>query len=242
MRYSSKDTFLLIDGFDILGRTTELTYAAEAITEDTTVLGQDVEEHSATGITSTQVTQNGFYDEAELLANEALTGHTGDARALCFGFGGTDFGSLFMGLYGSIQTRVERIASVGGITKANVSYLGSGLAGEGKLILPPTVLTANGDTKANKVEDTATANGAAIFAQVSGANFGGYSGITLKLIGSANGSTWNDIETLGTITNKNGAIYTKIAGSIPKYLAVSWTLTGSGSSPAIPVTVGVVRL
>lgn len=242
MRYSSKDTFLLIDGFDILGRTTELTYAAEAGTEETTTLGQTVEEHTATGITSTQVTQNGFYDEAELLANEALTGHTGEARALCFGFGGIEFGGLFTGLHGSIQTRVERIATVGGITRANVSYLGSGFAGEGKQILPPTVLTGAGDTKANKVEETATVNGAAVFVQVSGAVYGGYSGIQFKLIGSTNGSTWTDVETLGTITDENGALFVKVAGSIPKHLAVSWIFTGSGSSPAVQAMVGVVRL
>lgn len=242
MRYSSKDTFLLIDGFDVLARTTELTYAAEAITEETTVLGQTAEEHSATGIISAQVTQNGFYDEAELLANEALTGHTGEDRTLCFGFGGTEFGSLFVGLHGSIQTRVERIASVGAFTKANVSYQGAVRAGEGRSILPPTVLTGDGDTKTDKVEATATSGGAAIFAQVSGADFGGHSGIALKLIGSADGATWSDVKTIGTIIDENGAIFAEVAGSIPKHLAVSWSFTGSGSSPAVQAMVGVVRL
>jgi hypothetical protein len=135
MKYSSKDVVLLIDGYNVLGAMTELTHAAEALTEEVTGLGETWEEHEYIGVQRAEISQSGYFDDASLSVNDAFNGKQGDKRVVCFGVEGNTAGKAFVGLNGALETRFERVASVKGLHKANVGYVVSGKSEDGKILL-----------------------------------------------------------------------------------------------------------
>ena len=80
-RYSSKDVILLIDGYNVLGQTTELTHGVEALTEETTGFSDTWENHEYIGVQNYDLTQSGFYNDAALSVNAAFNEKQGDDRS-----------------------------------------------------------------------------------------------------------------------------------------------------------------
>ncbi len=240
---SSADVgFLLIDGYDVLSSTTQLTDNAEAILQETTPLGVGWPEHSYTGVNKAEIQQEGFYDDAVGAINEALQDNSGATRLLCYGPEGNAAGLQFVGFAGALQVKYTRIAARAEMHRANAAYAGSGQVVTGRIILPHILCEDDGDSKADEVDNGASsADGGLAFLQVSGLDLDGGSKCVVKIEESATGASWNDLATFTDVTVVPAKELKTVTGTVKRHLAVSWAFTG-GSDPTIKMFVGFHRL
>ena len=240
-KFSSKDSVVLIDGFNVLGVTTELTHSVEAVTEESTAFGDDWEAHMYVGMKRAEITQNGFYDDASASVNDALNEQQGEDRIYCIGYEGNTIGEAFTGFKGALQTNFERIASRGALHRANASYTGNGEVEEGLILHALTAQTdATGDTKSTPVQHgSQTTAGGTAYLQVSDITLGGYASVTIRVL-ERNGDSWGTLETFTNVTSRT-AERIEIAGTVEQDLAVEWEFNGAGSGNTITFFVGFVR-
>ncbi len=242
-KYSSKDVILLIDGYNVLGQMTELTDAKEAITEDVTGFSDAWEQHEYVGVQRYELSQNGFFNDAALSVNAAFNEKQGDSRVVCFGYEGNTAGKAFVGLGGAIETRFERIATQKNLHKANIQYICDGESSDGDILLALTAKTADGDTEAASIDNGAESTGGAyVFLQVTALDLGGYDNIVVTVRSSTNDSDWANLQAFTAVTAAPAAQRILKTGTIPRYLAVSWAFTGTGSDPSATIFVGAARL
>lgn len=243
-KYSSKDCVLLIDGYNVRGVTTQINHSVEALTEETTALGDTWEAHAYLGLQRSDLAQEGFFDDASGLSNDALNGKQGLERVVCLGFEGNTIGRKFSGFQGAMQANFTRIASRGTLCRANANYSGSGIAEDGRILHALTERTAAGNTEGagTRVDNGAqTIIGGSAYLQVSALTLGGYTNAVIKVRQSADGTTWEDLETFTAVTAAPAKERKVKTGTIKRYLAVSWAWTGTGSGQAITFFVGFVR-
>jgi hypothetical protein len=240
-RRSDQVAFLLIDGYSLLGLTTEITHAIEPVTEETHALGDTWVKHEYVNLKRTTFAQSGFYDDAANQSNAALVSTIGSSRVLCYGLQGNTIGSHFVGFSGAMQANYERIASRGTLHRANANYQGDGQVDEGKILHALGTQTTAGNTQSTSVDNAAsTSAGGAGFLQISALTLGGYDNVVVKVRQSTNNSTWVDLMTFTAATART-AERVVIAGSVGRYLAVSWAYTGTGSSPSVTFMAGFAR-
>lgn len=241
-KYSSKDCVFLIDGYNVLGVTTQIDHSVEAVTEEVTALGDTWETHEYLGLRKAAFSQQGFFDDASGSSNEALNNKQGNERILCLGFENNTIGKNFNGFQGAMQTNFERMASGGALHRANAKYLGDGITEDGKILHALTARTANGNTESTPVDNAAqTTDGGSLYLQVSALVLGGYTDVIIKVRQSDNGSAWEDLETFTAVTVAPAKERKIKAGIVKRYLAVSWAFTGTGNGPSITFFVGLVR-
>ncbi len=243
-RGSNEVGFLLIDGHDLLGVSTNLEDNLEALLEEATPFGEGWEQQVATGLKKASLTQEGYYDDAARSSNAALSGSEGVSRLLCYGLQGNIIGRHFVGYQGAMQVNFVRIASRGELHRANAAYEGDGEVEEGVILHNHAEQTADGDTEASSVDNGgATAAGGAAYLQVSELTLGGYTNVVIKVRDSANGVDWADLAgaTFTAVTAAPAKERTAITGNIRQYLAVSWAFTGAGADPSVKFLVGFKR-
>jgi len=242
-KFSSKDCILLIDGYNVMGVNTELTHTKEAGTEESTAFGDTWQAHLAVGINRAETTQEGFYDDAAASINAALNEQQGVARIMSAGFEGNTMGKAFVGHAGNLQINYNRIASVNSLHRVNASYLSSGVVDEGLILLPLTVLTADGNTASTPVDGgAATDYGGAAYLHVT--NVEDCDDIVVKVRDSADGLAFADLLTFTAVAPTRGAERLTVAagvGSVRRYLAASWAFTNPGAAPSATVLVGFAR-
>lgn len=244
-KYSSKDCVLLIDGYNVLGVTTELTPSVEAMTEEDTALGDEWETHDYIGIQRAELTQNGFFDDASGSINDALNEQQGAERVLCFGIEGNTIGQQFTGFKGAMQSDFVRIASMNGLTKANASYKGSGTVEDGQILHALGAETADGDTESTPVDGGAgnapSTNGGSGYLQVPALTLGGYTNVVVKVRDSADNITYGDLITFTAVAAAPAAERATVVGDVERYVACSWAFTGAGADPSVTPFVGFKR-
>lgn len=233
--------FFLIDGYDVLGVSTQLEDNLEAILQEATPFGAGWEVQAATGLKRASLTQEGFYDTSTGSSNAALSGQQGVNRLLCYGLEGNTVGQHFVGYQGALQVEFVRIASRGELHRANARYEGNGEVEEGVILHTHTVRTAAGDTESTAVDNGAqTTGGGAAYLQVSDLTLGGHTNLVVTVRQSDDGTTWEDLTSFTAVTSAPAKERKALSGTIKRYLAVSWTFAGSGT-PSAKFFVGLDR-
>ena len=241
-KYSSKDCVFLVDGYNLLGVTTQVTDSVEAMTEDTTALGDTWEEHAYLGIKRGSFSQQGFFDDAADSVNAALNEQQGVSRIICYGVEGNTSGQSFTGLQGAMQMKYERLASVGKLHRANAEYHGNGIVEDGKILHALAARTADGDTEASSVDGAAaTADGGSAYLHVTALTLGGYTNLTVTVRQSADNAVWEDLTVFTAVAAAPSKERKAIVGNIKRYLAVSYAFTGAGADPSATFFAGLVR-
>lgn len=242
-KYGSNSAVLaLIDGYSIAGVLTEFSDDTEALTEDTTCLGETWETHGSLSVKRVVLTQNGFYDDAAGSVHEALEAGNGASRVVTLGYEGNTIGQDFVGLAGPLQTRYRRSPAVKGFHKATAEYVANGQREDGKILHALGAETADDDTEASSVDNSASsANGGAGYLQVTNLDLDGYDDITVKVRHSADNATFADLLTFAAATAHPDAERKAVAGTVNRYLASSWAFSGSGTSPTCTFLVGFAR-
>lgn len=159
--YGSDDVgFVLLGGYNLLSNVTDFAHNAEAMTEETHTLGDSWVEQSYVGLRRTDLSLNGFYDDAALRSVEALVGKAGTGRVLSYALEGNTVGKNVVSLASGVEANVSRVASRGAIHKLNTTLQGSGAAEEGKILLPlGTTNSATGNTQSTPVDHGASSTG-----------------------------------------------------------------------------------
>lgn len=244
-KFGSDDVgFILIDGYSVIGATTQLEETRQALTEDVTVLGEGWESTGATGIKRYELTQEGFYDDAADSVNAALVASHGAARVIAFGYEGNAAGAAFVGVAGPLQASYERTVKVNEFHKATAEYQAAGAIQDGVIVHAlGERTTASGNTQAGSVDAGASsANGGAVYVQVAALDLDGGTGLSLTIQHSADDTTFATLATAASVTAAPDAERIVVAGTINRYLAVAWAFTGSaGSARAATFMVGVAR-
>jgi hypothetical protein len=244
-RRSSADVgFLLIDGYDVMGVTTDLTDNIEATVEEVLPLGAEWPDNLYTGVKRADLTQEGYFDDAADSINDALKDQSGVSRIVCYGFEGNTIGQQFTGYEGAMQVKYARVASKGQLHRANADYLSNGQVDQGEILHTHTARTADGDTKSTPVTVSAqTTDGGIAYLQLSALTLDSATDVTVKVLHSTDGISWDVLTTFTAVTESPAVERVEVAGTVKKNLAVSYEFTGgAGASSSVKFMVGFVRL
>lgn len=240
-RFSSADVgFLLADGMNILGDMTDLEDTREAMLEETTVLGDAWQSHAYVGVSRYELQQNGFYNDAENRSNAALVS-PGASVILCFAPEGNTKGKK--AICGNlVQVDYKRQISRGALHKAAATYQSEDAEDDAVIIHELAAETADGDTEASAVDGTAqSSSGGVAYLQVTAIDLDGYDDVTIKVLDDAdNSGSFSELVAFDDVS-AIGAQRKEVAGTVERYLAVSFAFNGTGTSPSITFMVAFKR-
>lgn len=239
---SAEIAFLLVDGYSLMGLTTELAEdGIEGDFEEVTPLGSSFRCQQFTGTTTSRFSQTSFYDDTALSTNAALSAHTDGAdRILMFGRSGNTIGQDFTA--GVVkQASFKRLIETAKFTKIGAEYMvnerADGLIAAHLVARTTGASTANSDFTAAA---TAAATGARAYFSLNALALDGATGLTCKVEHSANGSTsWTDLAVFSTSTTAPRAERVAFTGTVKRYMRVTHAWTGGGASPSATFAVGV---
>jgi len=239
-RGSDKVGFLLVDGYDLLGASTELRDDVEAGTERGDGFSETYERQVYTGIKRATLEQSGFYESNAAAVHQALSGQNGVSRIVNYAMEGNVLGQRAVGWQGAMQTKYVRVASRGALTRANSSYAVHGHVDEGLVLATHALREGDGDTEATPLEGAQTTDGAAFYLQVSQLDLDGLASCVVT-IRENDGGGWADLVAFIPVT-ATGAQRIFVDGTIEKDLAVTWAFTGLATeSPSITFAVVASR-
>lgn len=242
-KYGSDDAFILVDGYDLTGFSTEFTDTKEAQLEETHTLGDAWVENAYVGVKSANIQQSAFYDDAALATSAALVSSVGSTRVLSYGLEGNTIGKKMLCYQGALQTNVSRVVTRGELHKVNVQYQGSGQVSETVILHDLSAETADGDTEAESYDGAAqSASGGVAFLQVTALDLDGYDDVTITVVDDAdNVGPFGSLVAFTNVSTAPTAERVTVAGTVERYLAVSWAFNGTGTSPSISFIVGFER-
>jgi hypothetical protein len=244
-RRSSADVgFLLIDGYDVMGVTTDLTDNIEASIEEVLALGETWPDNVYVGVKRADLAQEGYFDDASDSINDALKDQSGVIRVVCYGLEGNTVGQHFIGFEGAMQVNYNRLATKGQLHRANANYNASGQVDEGEILHTHTARTADGDTELTPVTVSAqTTDGGIAYLQVSALNLDGATDVTITVLHSTDAVTWETLTTFTAVTEAPAVERKTLTGTVKKNLAVSYEFTGGADDDSsVKFMVGFVRL
>lgn len=242
MKRGSADVgLLLMDGYDLLGVTTQLEDNVEAMLQENTPFGAGWTGQVSTGLKQAEIKQEGYYDDAANSINAALSGQEGLSRLLCYGIEGNAIGRRFIGYSGAMQVNYVRIATRGEIHRANAEYKGSGQVDEGAILHPHSNEESDGDTELTPVSVGAqTTAGGVAYLQVSDITLDGATDVTITIRHSTDEITWEDLVSFTAVAAAPASERKVVSGTVKKHLAVSWEFDG-GTDPEVKFFVGFKR-
>ncbi len=248
-RYGSPDVgFILQGGRSLLADLTTHSIDREAMTEDTTVLGDGDEQHAKVGINAAKIKQEGLFDDGTDRINDALVGLTEEIA--CAGDAGNALPAAgvarpCVGIKGQIQVDYERITNRGELHKAAASYKANGIVEECVLLHPHVAETSDpGDTESNSHDNAASsAAGGAAYLQVSALTLGGFTNLQITIRDSADDIAFLDHAdgAFAAVTTAPSAQRIALTGTIRRYTAIDWDWVGAGSGQTATFMVGLNR-
>ncbi len=145
--------FLLVGGYNLLGVATDVTPPnPEAVLEQSDTLGDNWEEHTATGTLKSAFSQRGFFDDATASINDALAGAGQTERVISISHEGNTIGKKFISAKGAFGAKYSRIVSRGALHKANVDYTVTGEVRDGVILQSLATKTGDWNTEATSVD------------------------------------------------------------------------------------------
>lgn len=244
-KYSAADVaFVLIGGYSLLAFVTEMPINTEAVLEESHTLGDSWVEQTPVDLARFDLSMNGYYDDDAGASNAAwvrISTGTPAAEVACVGLAGNTHGNAFIGFQGVYQATYERVAARGALTKANVTYRGTGQVDEGKILL------VHGTVSTSSANGTALDNGASSagggvgYLQVSALTLGGYDDVVFKIQHSSDNSTYADLITFTAVTAAPNAQRGTSAATVNRYTRYTHAYTGAGSGQSFIAFVGFKR-
>lgn len=238
-RSSADVGFLLVGQYSLLGQATRLEHRLQALTADTTTLGQSWIEHTYVGLRRAELDQDGWFDDATASSHEALVALPSAPRVVSYAPAGNAVGLPCVIAAGLVQVNYTRVVERGGVHKAAASYVASGQVAEGPILLPLGALPS-GDGAGEVVDSGgATSGGLLVAAHVTTLSLGGHSALILAVQHSADGVTWADLAVISVTAPSGQSV--QAPGLVQRYLRGRWEWTGSGDSPTATAMVAVAR-
>ena len=161
-KFGSSKVVFLVDGFNMLAaKVQSLRHKIGLTTERTDGLGDQWNEHSATGERFAELVQDGAFFRTDTgNSHQALKDASAEPndpnRIAVVGFAGNAIGQPFTGFEGLVHTEYEVLSERGKLQRANAAALISGKSEDGVILHALGAETADGNTEATSV-DNATA-------------------------------------------------------------------------------------
>lgn len=205
----------------------------EAVTTESTSLGDAWVEHLPSGVRKASLSQDGFYDDATAGVNEAFTGANQTEQVFCVALNAEAIGNKFIGVKGVFGAKTTRVSTRADLHRMNIDYTVTGAVDEGIILLNQVAKTSDGNTEgADSVDNAASsANGGAGYLQVTA--YSGLTNVIYKIRHSVDDVTYADLITFATVTAAPTAERLTVSGTVNRHLAVDWNVTGSGSVTAM---------
>ena len=245
IRNSADISFFLIGGFSVVGTLTTITDGGvEAEVRPTTVFGTSWETHQYVGLRGSELTQEGFFDDAAGSVHDALGGGTsstgvGSSRVLCYGVAGTATGAQFIGWEGAREITYERNFSLGEFHKAKATYRSDGAVEPGgRIVRMYAVHTATGATTGSPLDNTVSSTGGSAYLQYN-ATAGE---ANIRMLHSSDNITYATLFTFTKTASGFGAERLTTTGVIERYTALDvTTASATGSIAALNTFMGLQR-
>jgi hypothetical protein len=223
---SAQFALLALDGTNLLGAKVKgFSWKPELLQEDTTGLGDAWREFTPTGIRRAVVTQEGaYFDTAAAGMHAALAAMPLGPRTLTW----SPDGVLVCQARGTLVTTYDVVASLGALTKANVTYTISGSLDVGGAIVQAPEDHPVSWTGPVLDQGAATAAGGTASQQVTRLDVGvtGFAGV---LNHSPDGTAWTALVTFVSVTAAPNGQSVTVAGLVQRYLQFVGTITGTGT-------------
>lgn len=236
-KYGPASAFLLVGGKNLTGDVYGLVERVEQINEETHALGDSWEEHLPVGIHRVILeAPGGLYDDRADGMLAALQGQGQTRQLVSYGLEGNEIGKNAVLLDGTYALRWERIAARDGLTKGEAGHTITGDYKTGKILHEIGAETAaSGDTEAaDEVDNGASsADGATADLHVPALTLGGYTDVTIKVRDSTDDVTYADLITFTNVSAAGTAERKTVAGTVNRYLAMSWLFNGTGSGQSV---------
>lgn len=233
--YGSADIgFVILDGMDLVSNLTDFSDDAEAVIEETTVLGAPWMLNAAPGLNKYTFNANGFYDDADNLSVEALVGSSGSSggnigstRVLTYAPATNALGKRFVGATIN-EVKVARVPSRGALHKINASFVGNGRQEDGNIISPFGAKTGStGNSQATSYDGgSSSTRGGAGYYQQSTITLDTSTNFVVSLRHSSDNITFATLLTFtgSTVSRQFGERMPTAASTTPveRYLAAAW--------------------
>lgn len=155
--YGPNDVFILIAGNDLTPDTFELGEGEEQVMEEVRPYGSGWDKHVPIGAGKASLSMNGgLYDDRANAMLASLEQKAGVKQLVTYGLQTDAIGAEAAMLYGPLVAKWNRVADLGGITKANPEFVVSDAKARGRILHGLIAETADFHTKASSV-DQATA-------------------------------------------------------------------------------------
>lgn len=238
---SDQVPFCFVGAFDLLDHALLAIDGpeVEAVTEETTGLGQSAVAHTPVGLRKAKMAIDGFFEDASGVGTlEALVSPAGVQTSVMTGVAGNVAGRQVAILSGAFVGKVSRQPKRGELHKAQADIQASGIAVlNGVLLQTLATKTGTWDTQgAESVDNGASsANGAVVALFVKACS--GVTNVACKIRHSADDTTYADFYTFTPVTPWTPpaapvAAAVQVAtqtGTVNRHLAMSGTFTGAGS-------------
>lgn len=251
-KYSSKDVgMFLLGSYSMLGAVSKIEDTVTLKLNETYSLGEADESYWSSGAKQTEVTQEGWFDDATGSVHSAFVGLSNVALPMSLTPHGNTVAPAGSGTLQDIYPSVQRVGytvqvSVGDVTKAQGRYgVWYGKKG-GKIAFPlQTKTTAgNNDTDPdNPISASQPAGTNGGYAVLHITALSGCTNCTITLRHSTDGTTYSDKQAFSSftptdVTNGIAAAYITLTGTINKFTGASWAYTGA-STPSVTFAIGV---
>lgn len=233
-KYGPASAFLLVGGRDISSDTFQLDEGFEQVTQQSNGLGASWEEHLPVGVARAILeASGGIYDDETDGIVDALQEQGSTRQLVSYGFAGDAIGQDAIHVDGDYAVTWKRTLARDGLVMAHAMHRLSGARLEGKILHDISSESADGDTESSSVDNSASSSGGATAdLHVPAIDLGGYTNVVVKVRHSTDNVTFSDLITFTAVTAV-GAERKTVAGTVNRYLAMSWTWTGSGSSQSV---------
>ncbi len=244
-KYGPQSAWLLVGGKNLTGDVYSLIDRVEQILEEVHALGDSMEAHLPVGIARAILeAPGGLYDDrtAGMLAALQEQGQT--RQLVAYGVNGNLAGQDAAILDGTYALAWERIAARDGLTKGQARHALTGDYKDAKVLHAISAETAaSGDTESTASVDNgaATSDGATADLHVPDLTLGGYTSVTVKVRHSTDDISYADLATFANVTAAGDSERVTAAGTVNRYLAMSWLFNGAGSGQIVTPFVAVNR-
>lgn len=243
--YGPSSAFLLVGGNNMSGESTfSLEEDVSQLTSNVRGIGDTMEAYKPVGVGMVELSaQPGLYTDDAFKQVSAYESNQSTKKLVSYGVEGLTRGQNAVMMNGLYTSKWKRLAQRDGLTLAGAEFTVTGDYYRGIIIGANEAAAGDGDSQSNSVDNGAASNsGIIVDIHVSALDLDGGSGLDVDIDDSPDNSIWSTLGSFTTITDESNGTAERItvAGTIDRYLSISWTFTG-GSSPTATIYVVAYR-
>lgn len=221
---SAQVAFVLIDGVDVKGDTTEISdISVENVLEESTTLGDDWAEQTPVGMHKVTFDLNGFYTDDSTGLAARLVDEQDTQRVVSIGLSPT----RTIAIQGAYAAKVMRKLDKGKLHKVSAKFTVSGKLSDGSSASVPSTLRTGDWTSTAQDNGAATTTGGTGYLQVTALS--GFTGFVGSFEHSTDNLSWSTLLTFTNVTSAPASQQKSVTGTVNRYVRFKGDVTGAGS-------------